>query len=116
MIYSNLGETIKLLKMAKENRESPHAPLVLQGKFKNSKAEMKYIFVLSCETSSNFPANILRWTEQICKLRRSEGRESGWTLWKGKQLPMTFFEGNLMDVLDEIQEARSALILRVLDI
>ena len=122
VMYSNLGETNKLLELAKGNRAAPHAPLVLQGKFKNSKAETKYIFVLSCETSSNFPANILTWTERICKLRRSEGRESGWIYAykegpkKGKQLPMTFLEENLMEVLDEIQEARSDLIPRDLDI
>ena len=122
VMYINLGETLKLLQMAKDEKGSPHAPLVLQGKFKNSKAETKYIFVLSCETASKFPANILKWTERICKLRRREGRESGWMFAhkegpkKGKQLPMTFLEGNLMEVLDEIQETRSDLIPRELDI
>ncbi len=36
--------------------------------------------------------------------------------WKGKQLPMSAFEGDLMDVLEEIQERRPDLIADSLEV
>jgi hypothetical protein len=35
VMYANLGEIKLLLEIAKREKEAPHAPLVLQGKFKN---------------------------------------------------------------------------------
>ena len=35
---------------------------------------------------------------------------------KGKQLPMTFYEGDLMDVLEEVQERRPDLIPESLEV
>ena len=122
VMFANLGETMKLLELARKEKVPSHAPLVLQGKFKNSKAETKYIFVLSCITKSNFPANILTWTERICGLRQKEGRSSGWMFAykdgpkKDKQLPMAFYETFLMEVLEEIQDTRADLIPTNMDV
>ena len=122
ILFADLGGIVALMPKAKRETRYPHAPLVLQGKFKTSLGFTKHVFFLSLKTRSTFESHIGIWTERIVKLREREGRCSGWMFAvkegkaKGQALPMSCMEQTMHEILEGIQERRPDLIPSELDV
>ena len=122
IMFADLGGIVALIPKAKRETKYPHAPLVLQGKFKTSLGFTKHVFFLSLKTRSAFESHIGIWTERIVKLREREGRCSGWMFavkegkTKGQALPMSCMEQTMHEILEGIQERRPDLIPSELDV
>jgi hypothetical protein len=111
----SLGSILELLEKDNKLCHEDYIVLPLLGKFKQVTSVTVYLLFLSKTTRSNFGCNIGVWLDRLIKVRKQEGRRKGWLFSRktgarqGEQLEMSHFEGDLHEILNEIQNSTNLI-------
>lgn len=112
----DLGATCELLKMIEQKREQKnYVALALRGKFKCAGSVRTYLCFLSNETKSNFDPTIGEWLTRLLRIRKEEGRTSGWLFYRrsgpriNQPLEMSHYDDDLHKVLIDIQRTTTLI-------
>lgn len=111
----SLGSILELMAKEKRLKNENYIVLPLIGKFKQVTSVTVYLLFISKDTKSDFGCDVGIWLDRLLKVRKDEGREKGWLFCKkdgdrrGEPLEMSHFEGDLHEILLEIQKTSSLI-------
>ncbi|GFH49187.1 hypothetical protein CTEN210_05663 [Chaetoceros tenuissimus] len=111
----SLGSILELMVKEKRLKNENYIVLPLIGKFKQVTSVTVYLLFISKDTKSDFGCDVGIWLDRLLKVRKDEGREKGWLFCKkdgdrrGEPLEMSHFEGDLHEILLEIQKTSSLI-------
>lgn len=105
----SLGAILELTEKEESLTNENYIVLPLIGKFKQVTSLTVYLLFVSKVTKSDFGCDVGTWLNRLLEVRKKEGRTTGWLFSKksgerkGEQLEMSHFEGDLHEILKEIQ-------------